>query len=927
MDRESFFKGQLESVQKALTKQEVPLKPKHARRLILGTHHEKSCSIFWNNVTRIQLEKNPVLTWKFCHLLHKLIRDGHKSVPVESHRHLRRITVLGDFWKHLHSSGYGAGNDQYCKMLCERLEFHRKYPQIPGNLVVAEKVFRAIQSDLDGAFEASIDMLDQMESLLLLQKKVFDSLEMLSWSSLVPQGQTLLAPLILVIMDTSKLYDLLVKLVFHLHSVCPPDALAGHRDRFQVIFRQTKSFYEDASKLQYFKYLVSVPTLPAVAPNFLQASDLECYRAPQAREIGDDSDDGRSVSGDGALLDLDDSVAARTQLQQLQHSPASLPDQRDEQITALSRQVEDEKFAKERLIAEARSRIEQYENRLVQMQNEIDHVRREADEHKEEADRARAALATRNLTQSEQADARIVEADARTKASEEKFAKLKGVYEKFRGEHLAALQKLGDLQKRMEEVERERMDREEEKRGVQRRLEEAERQRSEYREKLDSSAAGEDELRSQLARADAAADEMRRELETLRAMAARGAEEEKSARSATLAMIERAFEELNNASSVQYPTHLAIAGVTWAQEVMGQDSTNGSPKKESSSDSSPLSSSLALSGHSLSVVVVACAAAAYTASIQHYDEVNEECRSLLGRAKEAMEKGEKEGGKTTFPSLTRLHDLMVALPVHSDVDKEVVGNELEEEMRRMDAAIRQAVEKIEEIQRKARENNDGLRLEVNERILGTCQALMAAIAILVQRSRELQAEIVAAGRGQGPPQEFYKRNHQWTEGLLSAAKAVGVAARVLVAAADGVVTGSGKFEQLIVAAQEIAASTAQLFVSSRVKADRDSEKMAALSVASKSVNQATAQVVASVKSGQTTLNEQDALDFSHLSLHEAKKEEMESQVRCLELESSLTRERAKLAQLRKQHYHMASLVSEQNGGASKDADTSFELIG
>ncbi|GMT37101.1 hypothetical protein PFISCL1PPCAC_28398, partial [Pristionchus fissidentatus] len=365
MDRESFFKGQLESVQKALTKHEVPLKPKHARRLILGTHHEKSCTIFWNNVTRIQLEKNPILTWKFCHLLHKLIRDGHKSVPVESHRHMRRIQMLGDFWKHLQTSGYGPGNEQYCRMLCERLEFHRKYPQITGNLVVAEPVLRAIQNDLDGAFEASIDMLDQMESLLQLQRKVFDSLEMLSWSSLVPQGQTLLAPLILVIMDTSKLYDLLVKLVFHLHSVCPPDALAGHRDRFQVIFRQTKTFYEEAAKLQYFKYLVSVPTLPAVAPNFLQASDLDCYQAPQAREIGTDSDDGRSVAGDSALLDLDDSMTARTQLQQLQHSPASLPDQRDEQITTLSRQLEDEKFAKERLIAEARSRIEQYENRLV----------------------------------------------------------------------------------------------------------------------------------------------------------------------------------------------------------------------------------------------------------------------------------------------------------------------------------------------------------------------------------------------------------------------------------------------------------------------------------------------------------------------------------------------------------------------------------
>lgn len=91
---------------------------------------------------------------------------------------------------------------------------------------------------------------------------------------------------------------------------------------------------------------------------------------------------------------------------------------------------------------------------------------------------------------------------------------------------------------------------------------------------------------------------------------------------------------------------------------------------------------------------------------------------------------------------------------------------------------------------------------------------------------------------------------------------------------------SGKFEQLIVAAQEIAASTAQLFVSSRVKADRDSEKyanyllyhsipaksiwkwnsrMSALSTTAKNVNQCTARVVAAVKNGQTTLNDKGRL--------------------------------------------------------------------
>ena len=93
-------------------------------------------------------------------------------------------------------------------------------------------------------------------------------MESLRWSSLVPQGQCLLAPLILVILDTSKLYDFLVKVIFKLHATCPPDMLAGHRERFYSLFRKTKKFYEEASNLQYFKYLVSIPTLPAVGYKF-----------------------------------------------------------------------------------------------------------------------------------------------------------------------------------------------------------------------------------------------------------------------------------------------------------------------------------------------------------------------------------------------------------------------------------------------------------------------------------------------------------------------------------------------------------------------------------------------------------------------------------------------------------------------------------
>lgn len=84
------------------------------------------------------------------------------------------------------------------------------------------------------------------------------------WSSLILQGQCLLAPLILVILDTSKLYDFLVKALFKLHAKIPSDTLVGHRERFYDTFQKMKKFYEEASSLQYFKYLVSIPTLPTV---------------------------------------------------------------------------------------------------------------------------------------------------------------------------------------------------------------------------------------------------------------------------------------------------------------------------------------------------------------------------------------------------------------------------------------------------------------------------------------------------------------------------------------------------------------------------------------------------------------------------------------------------------------------------------------
>ncbi|KAJ6648913.1 Huntingtin-interacting protein 1 [Pseudolycoriella hygida] len=234
---------------------------------------------------------------------------------------------------------------------------------------------------------------------------------------------------------------------------------------------------------------------------------------------------------------------------------------------------------------------------------------------------------------------------------------------------------------------------------------------------------------------------------------------------------------------------------------------------------------------------------------------------------------------------------------------ELAGDVIEEELAGMDKAIEEAASRIEEMLSKSRASDSGIKLEVNEKILDACTALMRCIRILVQKSRLLQAEIVSLGKGTATEKEFYKRNHQWTEGLISAAKSVAQGANFLVTAANKAVSGDAKHQlDLIVAAQEIAACTAQLVVASRVKAPRESTHLAALGQASRDVTQSTGAVVATAKDCSQRLEDSQDLDLANLTVHQAKTLEMEIQVKVLELEQALQVERSRLAAFRRKNY-------------------------
>jgi len=205
-----------------------------------------------------------------------------------------------------------------------------------------------------------------------------------------------------------------------------------------------------------------------------------------------------------------------------------------------------------------------------------------------------------------------------------------------------------------------------------------------------------------------------------------------------------------------------------------------------------------------------------------------------------------------------------------------IGELVDREMRNAAQAIAQATAKLTELRARPKDPNfSSIDLQVHDAILAAVIAITNAIAQLIQAATDTQQEIVAQGRGSNTKAAFYKRNNRWTEGLISAAKAVAVATNILIETADGVVGGRNSPEQLIVASNEVASATAQLVAASRVKASFMSKTQERLESASKAVTNAVRALVRQVEDiVAKRLRGDEDIDYSRLSSREFKVEQV-----------------------------------------------------
>uniref|UniRef100_A0A1A8GVF5 Huntingtin-interacting protein 1 n=1 Tax=Nothobranchius korthausae TaxID=1143690 RepID=A0A1A8GVF5_9TELE len=1004
LERENFERGQAVSINKAINTQEVAVKEKHARTCILGTHHEKGAHTFWAAVNRLPLSSNAVLCWKFCHVFHKLLRDGHPNVIKDSMRNKADLADMSRMWGHL-SEGYGKLCSIYLKLLITKMEFHIKNPRFPGNLQMSNRQLEeAGENDVNNFFQLTVEMFDYLECELSLFLGVFNSLDMSRSVSVTAAGQCRLAPLIQVILDCSHLYDYTVKLLFKLHSCLPADTLQGHRDRFQEQFKKLKSLFYRSSNLQYFKRLIQIPQLPENPPNFLRASALSEHISPVVVIPAESSSpESEHVVETDDLVDTDIPVLpapSETKFDDLFGTSAAIDpfnfnsqngmrkDDKDHLIDQLTREIQSlkdelESFRLEsgRLCQALRGRVNELEAELAEQSHLKLQASGESEFLKAELDDLRRV---REDTEKEQRC--LTEIERKAQANEQRYTKLKEKYTELVQSHADLLRKSADVTRQMtvaraaqDEVEVVRKEMQEKVKSAQEAADRQEREQlkqlQELQRELVSSQAELDSLKTTVVSSQQSSDALSSQLATLesekaelvqtlskveaelthqgeelqrvqtslateRASGVKTAESlqnqlnEKESREQALesqlvaarwSSLQAAVEEAesilqDSLAQIDDPAHISCTSSADYLASRCQASLDSVERLQGAievflSDSTSVSElvrAVTQCGHLVGDIIIQGSATSHMVPVEQADALSEsmkqcgtEALSLLGQMKQrdTLSAADSSKLKTSLEAILATAEKL--RPRGLELQQGELGDLVEQEMATTSAAVESAAARIEEMLNKSRAVDTGIKMEVNERILASCTELMQAIKELVLSSKDLQRDIVESGRGAASMKEFYAKNSRWTEGLISASKAVGWGATVMVDAADLVVQGKGKFEELMVCSHEIAASTAQLVAASKVKADKDSTNLRRLQQASRGVTQATAAVVASTKSGKSQIEETETMDFSSMTLTQIKRQEMDAQVLVLELETRLQKERERLGELRKKHYELA----------------------
>ncbi|OAD78868.1 hypothetical protein PHYBLDRAFT_62370 [Phycomyces blakesleeanus NRRL 1555(-)] len=953
-----------QSIKKATSIEETAPKQKHVRKCIVYTWDHRTSAVIWNILKIQPLLSDEVQTFKALITVHKIIKDGHPNVIKDALRETGWLEACARSVNGDGARGYGTLIRNYVDLLQHKLQYHREHSEFNGTFDYEEYISLKNIDDPNEGFETINDLMVLQDRIDHFQKVVFASFRMHTNNECRIAS---LVPLVEESYGIYKFITSMLRAMHKRTDAI--DALEPLRQKFNAQHYNLLKFYYECSNLKYLTSLINVPKLPPDPPSLIDSNTPQLPKRPVAAiqyEGGGASSPAPPPPVQPSPEPVIDFWSEQQAKQRREYEDQQRPLEQELGQVNSNSQLRD--ASKDELIRSLQNEIQMWKNKYEALAKLYSQLRKEhidlLNKYKQLQVKANAAQEATEKVERIQADMRAKNVELADLIRERDRARneLARIQGSQRDEMDRLRRELDEARSRVQDAGRSKGD------EVSALLTKFNREKADMEASLMEKQALIDEFLKQLEDQQSEADRIRQEKdeeiavlqagmdECLQQLAAMQQDDKKQNLEDELERLE--YEQSNKLNQIldailstciqkindgvyelelpnQHGNENTTPELTLSMieraSITSVEFMSAFSKFMDGSNSGDYTVTITRAiGFSDTIIDVLVHSKGITRLVLEDEDIEEIIKlarqsaesciqyfsSVMSNYLKMLSPAQRpevviQGDMRVQESLTRLsqktEDLILtgATDLNKMADGEV-GDLVEQEMSNAARAIEEATSKIQDLMRRpAHPDFSATDIQVHQLILNSVLALTNAIANLIKCAVASQQEIVSQGRGSSSKAAFYKKHNRWTEGLITAAKAVAVATNLLVEAADGVISKTHSLEQLIVASNEVSAATAQLVAASRVKSTFMSRAQERLEMAAKAVKDAAAELVKQVKQlvAQKANSDDLRIDFNKLSVHEFKRREMEQQVKILKLDSELVNARRVLAEMRRSGYH------------------------
>jgi I/LWEQ domain/ANTH domain len=887
-------------------KRELAPKGKHVRSLVLASWNENSIVSYYKEAGRLPFDREAVSCFKALQVLHHLLHEGPPKALADAHNQMIFFDTIESAWSRARSAstGYNRMILEYNRFLKAKVNFHSAYQEFGGKLLLDDVLRRQSSAQISEHRAAKIvqALLALQEALLAVGAAVYK----------MPAGaitEAMVAALIPVTVESHNIYLLVVYFLQQLADGVDRHSRADKHLGFMIQhfyeqYPSIRNFYEDTSNVQYVISVIQVPSLPCDPPQFFPSGAADSYESTSSDDGGDGDDElvqqyqppvqpiytPPVVPAPAPVQSFDFAAAAAAAAQRQLSTGTAAP--------ASAGWVQFQSF-EESLLSPRSAQLQQ--QAIVQPSDVLGTQRLTADFLARAAPPAGAEPAPQPVpeptpppaasqakvdesVQQQQQRAKLTESDLKRrllalqalfKKEREKNLRLEAQLKAKDAEVAQWKQRCHSLLKEKETLTREHADARDARDALQERVAALERdveaeQRRNAMQQLNAAKANLDRSLSALlgqaaGLTDRPEDVLSANAALARAMAALLTAKTPEARAAAVQAISDATEQLlaqvrSVAAKIDDPlVREALLGAT--QRVA------------------------ATIGRLLDVV-------------QMTPDDEAAIRAAVIGAKAALD--------AVSHVTTEFIDAQAQAASSSDAANDQFADEATRELMQAAARIEAAAESLRATKARQKPKLSDTDVAISDAIVDAAMAIAETTQRLVRQATVVQQENVAAGRARSGvvSASWYKKNAKWSQGLISAAKAVAEGTSMLVHAANETANGRVQEEALIASSMSVSASTAQLIAAARVRSDPNSSAQQHLESAAKAVSASTQKLVDAARSART-LDEDDSNPLAPVAFTSTvlrMKAQQEAQMQVLELEKQLERARSQLCRVNESQY-------------------------